>query len=84
MDPRTALAAYRSSCRTSAQQIKRFLPGRKSFALAYSDAEELDDMVGVLVDKIEDMEDTWEDVLEVVRQHSIDTRKDTLFRNGPG
>jgi hypothetical protein len=84
MDPRTALAVYRSSCRTSAQQIKRFLAGRKSFALAYSDAEELDDMVGVLVDKIEDMEDTWEDVLEIVRQHSIDTRKDTLFRNGPG
>ena len=41
-------------------------------------------MVGILVDKIDDMEDTWEDVLEIVRQHSIDTRKDTLFRNGPG
>ena len=66
MDTRTALAAYRASCRTSAQQIKRFLAKQKGFALAYSDAEELDDMVGVLVDKIDDMEDTWEDVLEVV------------------
>ena len=84
MDPRTALAAYRASCRTSSQRIKHFIARRKGFALAYNNAEELDDMVGVLVDKIEDMEDTWEDVLEVVRQHSIDTRKDTLFRNGPG
>jgi hypothetical protein len=84
MNPRTALVAYHSSCRTSAQQIKRFLAGRKSFALAYSDAKELDDMVGVLVDKIEDMEDTWEDVLEVVRQHSIDTRKDTLLKEWAG
>jgi hypothetical protein len=67
-----------------AQQIKHFLAGRKSFVLAYGDAEELDDMVGVLVDKIDDMEDTWEDVLEVVRQHSIDTRKDMLLKEWAG
>jgi hypothetical protein len=84
MDPRTALTAYRSSCWTSAQRIKRFLAGWKGFALAYNNAEELDDMVGVLVDKIDDMEDTWEDILEVVRQHSIDTQKDTLLKEWSG
>jgi hypothetical protein len=41
-------------------------------------------MVGILVDKIDDMEDTWEDVLEIVRQHSIDTRKDTLLKEWAG
>jgi hypothetical protein len=30
------------------------------------------------------MEDTWEDVLEVVRQHSIDTQKDTLLKEWSG
>jgi hypothetical protein len=84
MDPRTALTAYRASCWTSAQRIKRFLAGWKGFALAYNNAEELDDMVGVLVDKIDDMEDTWEDILEVVRQHSIDTQKDTLLKEWSG
>ena len=79
MDPRTALAAYRASCRTHAQQIKHFLAGREGFVLAYNEAEELDDMVGVLVDQIDGMEDTWEDILEVVWQHSIDTHKDALL-----
>jgi hypothetical protein len=53
MDPRTALAAYRASCRTSSQRIKHFFARRKGFALAYNNAEELDDMVGVVVDKID-------------------------------
>jgi hypothetical protein len=79
MDPRTALAAYRASCRTCAQQIKHFLAGQEGIVLAYGEAEELDDMVGVLVDQIDGMEDTWEYILEVVRQHSIDTHKDALL-----
>jgi hypothetical protein len=79
MDPRTALAAYRASCRTCAQQIKHFLAGQEGFVLSYNKAEELDDMVGVLVDQIDGMEDTWEYILEVVRQHSIDSHKDALL-----
>ena len=76
MDPRTALAAYRTSCRTYAQQIKQFLAGREGLVLAYNEAVELDDMVGALVDQIDGMEDTWEAILEAVRQHSSDTHKD--------
>ena len=79
MDPRTALVAYRASCQTNAQLIKHFLAGREGFVLAYNKAEELDDMVGVLVDQIDGIEDTWEDILEVVRQHSIDTHKVALL-----
>ena len=36
-------------------------------------------MVGVLVDQIDGMEDTWEDILEIVRRHSIDTHRDELL-----
>ena len=79
MDQRNALAAYRASCQTNAQLIERFLAGRESFVLAYNEAEELDDMVGVLVDQVDGMEDTWEDILEAVRRHSIDTHKDALL-----
>ena len=80
MDPRTALAAYRTSCRTYAQQIKQFLAGREGLVLAYNEAVELDDMVGALVDQIDGMEDTWEAILEVIRQHSINTHKNALLR----
>ena len=79
MDPRTTLAAYRTSCRTYAQQIKQFLAGREGLVLAYNEAVELDDMVGALVDQIDGMEDTWEAILEAVRQHSSDTHKDALL-----
>ena len=36
-------------------------------------------MVGVLMDQVNGIEDMWEDILAVIRCHSIDTRKDALF-----
>ncbi len=53
MEPKHALAAYRACSQTNAQLIEHILAGREGFVLAYNEAEELDDMVGVLVDQID-------------------------------
>ena len=60
MDPRTALAAYQASCLTNAKQIEQFLTRWKGFGLTYGEAEELDDMVRVLMDQVDGMEDKWD------------------------
>ena len=36
------------------------------FVLGKTEVGELDDMVGILVDQVDGMEDTWEDILELV------------------
>jgi hypothetical protein len=79
MEPRTALTAYQASCLINAKRIKQFLAGRKGFCLTYGKEEVLDNMVGVLMDQIDGMEDTWEDILAVVRRRLIDTPKDALL-----
>ena len=78
MDLRNALAAYWASCQTNAQLIKQFLAGRKGFDLTYNEPKEFDDMVGVLVDQIDGMEDTWDNIIKIVHQYPIDTHKDSL------
>ena len=35
-------------------------------------------MVGVLVDQIDGMEDTWDNIIKIVHQYQIDTHKDSL------
>ena len=79
MDPRNALAAYRASCKTNAQQIKHFLSGQVGFALGKTEVEELEDTVGILLDQVDGMENAWEDILELVQQFSIDTRKSAIL-----
>ena len=36
-------------------------------------------MVGVLVDQIDGMEDTWDNIIKIVHQYSIDTHKNSLM-----
>ena len=59
MEPRTALAAYQASCLINAKRIEQFLAGRKGFRLTYGKEEVIDNMVGVLMDQIDGMEDTY-------------------------
>ena len=68
MDPKNTLAAYWASCQANAQQITRFIAGQKGFNLSLNEAEELNDMVGVLVDQIDDMEDLWDDIIEIIHR----------------
>ena len=50
-----------------------------SFELTSHEARELDEIRVALRSQLALMEDTWDDVLENVRQHSIDTDKDAAF-----
>ena len=68
MDPKNTLVAYRASCQANAQQITWFIAGQKGFNLSLNEAEELNDMVGVLVDQIDDMEDLWDDIIEIIHR----------------
>ena len=68
MDPKNTLVAYRASCQANAQQITQFIAGQKGFNLSLNEAEELNDMVGVLVDQIDDMEDLWDDIIEIIHR----------------
>ena len=79
MDLRFALATYQASCLIHAKRINQFLAGRSGYGLTYSKAEKLDDMVGVLMDQVDDMDNMWEDILVVVERHLIDKREDALF-----
>ena len=79
MDLRSALASYQASCLIHAKRIDQFLTRRSGYGLTYSEAEKLDDMVGVLMDQVDGMDNTWEDILVVVERHLIDKREDALF-----
>jgi hypothetical protein len=79
MDPRNTLAAFRASCWTKARLIQDFVTGRVSFELTFNEARELDEIRVALRNQIAEMEDTWDDILENVRQHSINTNKDAAF-----
>ena len=79
MDRRNALVAFRASCWTNARLIQDFVTGRESFNLTFDKAWELDQMRDTLTDQMEGMEETWYNVLRSVRQHSIDTNRDTVF-----
>ena len=78
MDPKKILAAYRASCQAKAQRITRFIDGRKGFDLSLNEAKHLDAMVGVLVDQIDDMEDSWDDITEIVHRCPVDIHNDAL------
>ena len=71
--------AFRASCWTNARLIQDFVTGRESFNLTFDKAWELDQMRDTLTDQMEGMEETWYNVLRSVRQHSIDTNRDTVF-----
>ena len=79
MDPRNTSAVFRASCWTKARLVPDFVTGRVSFALTFNEARELDEIRVALRNQIAEMEDTWDDILENVRQHSFDTNKDAAF-----
>ena len=63
---------YRSSCQAKAHWITRFVAGREGFDLSRNEAEQLDDMVEVIIEQVEAMEDLWDDIIEISTKHVDD------------
>jgi hypothetical protein len=80
MNLRAVLATYQASCIEHAKGIEQFLDGRTGFGITYDEAITLDDMVGVLLDKVDGMDDAWDDILTLVGRHYMDTRETALFK----
>jgi hypothetical protein len=80
MNLRAVLATYQASCIEHTKGIKQFLDGRTGFGITYDEAITLDDMVGVLLDKVDGMDDAWDDILTLVGRHYMDTRETALFK----
>ena len=72
LDPTTMFDTYRSSCQAKALWIARFVAGREGFDLSRNEAEQLDDMVEVIIEQVEAMEDLWDDIIEISTKHVDD------------
>ena len=79
MDLKNILTTYRASCHAKAQRITRFIAGRKGFDLSLKEAKHLDAMVGVQVDQIDDMEDSWDNIMEIIHRCPVDVHNDALM-----
>ena len=72
LDPKTELDTYWSSCQAKAHRVARFVAGREGFDLSRNEAEQLDDMVEVIIEQVEAMEDLWDDIIEISTKHVDD------------
>ena len=48
------------------------MAGREGFDLSRNEAEQLDDMVEVIIEQVEAMEDLWDDIIEISTKHVDD------------
>ena len=80
IDPREAFAAFRASCWQKATAIKVFVIGRTSFEVSSVEFLELRLLREALARQRADMEETWDNLLQCVREYSIDTDSDVAFK----
>jgi hypothetical protein len=80
IDPREAFAAFRASCWQKATAIKVFVTGRTSFEINSAEFLKLGLMREALAGQYADMEERWDNLLQCVREYSIDTDSDVAFK----